>query len=145
MGNVKEINQKSKKFPTTTEEERQQQFMEVCNLDLQLLKNIAKLKQMFLEQTGVEIEPVTNFSDPKSFYYFSLLKVESRVSERTGTKFYTLTISDGVGSKKVNMWTNMYDRVKDVLTIGSFYISKFMKDNRGFIGFNASEPFRKIL
>ena len=134
---------KSKKHLPTSEDQKYQEFIDVCNLDLKLLKKINKLKATFQEETGENIEPVTNFDDPTKFYYFSIQKVEEKISAGKGVKYYSLLISDGATVKRVNMWKNMYDKVKKVITEGSFYITKFVKE-KGFLSFNASADFRKV-
>jgi len=132
-----------KKYPLTTEEQKYTEFIEVCNLDLRLLKKIEELKKLFFKETNMEIEPVTNFEDPTKYYYFCLNDVKEQLSGR-GTKYYSLMIGDGIISKKVNMWANMYDKVKGNLTKDSFYVTKFLKQ-KGFLAFNASAQFRKVL
>lgn len=137
-------NQKKKKFKPTPDGERYAQFMEVCNLDLVTIGKIADIRGKFLEETGLTIEPITKFEDPNSYYYFSLVRIEEKTSERKGSKYYKLTLSDGFGTKIVNMWSNMYDNVKAVLSPGSYYLTKFMKQ-KGFLAFNAAAPFRKVI
>ncbi len=132
-----------KKCNPTPEEQKYKEFIEVCNLDLKMLKKITSLKNMFMEETGESIEAVTNFEDPTKFYYFCLVGVEEKISPKKGTKYYAISISDGATIKKVNMWSNMYDKLKHVLTENAFYVTKFMKQN-GFLAFNASAPFRKV-
>lgn len=132
-----------KTYKSTTEEQKYSEFMEVCNLDLKLLQKIAGLRKMFYDEYNVHIEPFTNFDDDKRFYYFCLNHVEERTSQK-GTKFFSLTLSDGAMTKRVNMWRDMYTKHKEMLHPGSFYVTKFLKD-KGWLSFNASAPFRKVL
>lgn len=134
---------KIKKYNITSESDRYKDFLEVCGLDLVTIKEIAEIKKRFLEETGRNIEPITNFNDSNSFYYFSIKKIEEKTSPKQGIKYYKLTLSDGFGTKTVNMWSKMYDNVKGVLAPGCYYITKFMKQ-KGFLSFNASAPFRKV-
>lgn len=134
---------KIKKYKSTTEEERYSQFLEVCNLDLTTIKKISEIRENFFNETGRIIEPITNFEDSNSFYYFKLVKIEQRVSEKKQMKFYSCLLSDGFGTKTVNMWSNMYENIKGVISPGSYYITKFMKQ-KGFLAFNAAAPFRKV-
>lgn len=133
-----------KKFPPTSEEQRYKQFIEICNLDLNLLKKITTLKNLFYEETGRHIESITNFEDPKKFYYFSIVKVEERTSQEKGTKYYSLTIGDGATNKRVNMWSNMYTKLKPIINEGSFYITQFRRE-KGFLAFNATAPFKCVM
>lgn len=134
---------KIKKYKSTTEEEKYSQFLEVCNLDLTTIKKISEIRENFFNETGRIIEPITNFEDSNSFYYFKLVKIEQRVSEKKQMKFYSCLLSDGFGTKTVNMWSNMYENIKGVISPGSYYITKFMKQ-KGFLAFNAAAPFRKV-
>lgn len=136
--------EKIKIYAPTIESQKYAEFIEVCNLDLKLFNKIDELKKRFREETGAEIQPVTNFNDPNLFYYFFLVNIEDKVSANKGIKFYSLTVSDGIGTKKINMWSNMYDKVKNILSLQSFYVTKFMKQKQ-FLAFNAGAPFRKVL
>lgn len=132
----------TKKFKTTTEEEKYADFLEVCSLDLYTLKKINELKAKFKEEMDEDIDSVTNFEDPNKFYYFSIVKVKPEVSKK-GTKYYSILIGDGATTKKVNMWSQMYDKLKEVINEGSFYVTKFEKKN-GFLSFNATSKFRRV-
>jgi len=135
---------KLQKFKNTLESQKQQEFMEVCSLDLKKIKKIAEIKAKFFEETGRTIDAVTNFEDDNLYYYFSIVKIEEKISQKKQTKYYSLILSDGFGTKTVNMWSKMYDNIKSILHPGSYYITKFMKQ-KGFLAFNASAPFRKVL
>ena len=132
----------TRKFEATTPEQKYNEFLEVCNLDLQLLEKIAEFKRQFFEEYKIQIEPFSNFDNEKNFYYFRLLGVEERTSKR-GSKFYSVSISDGAITKRVNMWRDVYSKLKSVMIPGCFYITKFVKQN-GWLSFNASAPFRKV-
>lgn len=134
---------KIKNFKPTLEAERYEQFLEVCNMDLTTIKKIADIKRGFLEETGMDIEPITNFDNPNSYYYFSIVKIEQKTSLKKQMKYYSLILSDGFGTKTVNMWTNLYDTVKTIIVPGGYYVTKFMKQ-KGFLAFNASALFRKV-
>jgi DNA polymerase-3 subunit alpha len=131
-----------KKFPKTSEDEKQKEFLEVCNLDLGLLRRIHGLRNAFIEEYGFPIESVTNFDEPKNFYYFCLNNVEIKMT-KTGKKMYVMHLSDGATVKKVIMWDNMYKKLAPKLEKGSIYVTKFIKD-KGWLSFNASAEFRKV-
>jgi DNA polymerase III alpha subunit len=130
-----------RKFAKTPEEIKQKEFLEVCNLDLGLLRKIHGLRNAFIEEYGVAIEPVTNFDEPKNFYYFCLNNVEQKLT-KTGKKMYVMHLSDGATVKKVIMWDNMYKKLAPKLQKDSIYVTKFIKD-KGWLSFNASAEFRK--
>lgn len=133
-----------KKFNPTPDKNKYKEFIEVCNIDLHLLEKISKLKKAFLDETGEQIESIMNFEDPTRYYYFFLEKVEQKTSEKKGTKYYSVMIGDGFSTKRVNMWANMYDKLSKLLEPGQFYVTKFIHE-KGFLGFNASAQFRRIL
>ena len=125
-----------------TDETKQKEFMEVCNLDLDLLKKIHGLRKSFIEEYGFPIEPVTNFEAPDNYYYFCLNNVEQKLT-KTGKKMYVMHLSDGATVKKVIMWENMYKKIAPKLEKDSIYVTKFIKD-KGWLSFNASAEFRKV-
>jgi DNA polymerase-3 subunit alpha len=131
-----------KKFIKTPEEIKQKEFLEVCNLDLGLLKRIYEIRNAFIQEYGVMIEPVTNFEDPKNYYYFCLNNVEQKLT-KTGKNMYVLHLSDGATVKRVTMWDNMYKKLAPKLQKDSIYVTKFMKE-KGWLSFNASADFRKV-
>jgi DNA polymerase III subunit alpha len=133
----------NKKFPETTEDEKHLEFMEVCTIDLKLLERISNIKKMFTEEYKINIEPVTNFNNPKNFYYFMLVAIEEKTSAK-GNKFYSLTIGDGAAIKRVVMWSDVYVKLREILNVGDFYVTKFTKNNSGFLSFNAAAAFRKV-
>ena len=135
---------KLKKYKPTLESQRYREFLEVCNLDLTTIKKIAEIRAKFLEETGRTIEAITNFEDPNLYYYFCIVKIEEKISPKKQMKYYSLLLSDGFGTKTVNMWSKMYDNLKGILTPGGYYITKLMKQ-KGFLAFNAAAPFRKVI
>lgn len=135
----------SKTLSKTTEEERHQQFMEVCPLDLKLLNRIASLKEQFFNATGKQIESALNFSDPENYYYFMLVSKEKKISSWNNSEFFMLTISDGSGTKRVTMNDALHTRYAGILENGMFYVSKFYKNKKGYLNFNPATPFRKVL
>ncbi len=135
---------KLKNYKSTSSSEKERQLMEVCNLDLNTIKKIADIKKKFFNETGRDIEAITNYDDPKAYYYFSIIKIEQKTSPKKQMNYYSLTLSDGFGTKIVNMWTNQYEGLKQYLSPGGYYVTKFIK-RKGFLSFDASAAFRKII
>jgi len=131
-----------RKFQKTLDDVKQQQFLDVCNLDLKLLRKIHNLRKEFVKEYGLEVEPVTNFSDEKNYYYFCLNRIEEKLTKKN-TKMYILHLSDGATVKKVVMWDRMYKSLANKLQKDSIYLTKFIKD-KGWLSFNASAEFRKV-
>lgn len=134
--------QLTKKFPTTTQEQKHKEFIEVCSLDLQLIEKISNLKKMFIDEYQVNIESALNFENPKNYYYFILHSVEQKTTARN-KKYYALTISDGAMTKKVNMWEEVYKKNSVILEVGGFYVTKFYKE-KGWLSFDATSEFRRV-
>jgi DNA polymerase III alpha subunit len=131
-----------RKFTKTSDEIKQQEFLDVCNLDFNLLRKIYGLRKSFIDEYGIAIEPVTNYEQPDNYYYFCLNNIEQK-STKTGKKMYVMHLSDGATVKKVIMWENMYKKLAPKLEKDSVYITKFIKD-KGWLAFNASAEFRKV-
>ncbi len=131
-----------KKFNKTPDDIKQKEFLEVCNLDLGLLKKLHELRDAFVEEYGVALEPVTNFDNPINYYYFCLNNVEQKLT-KTGRKMYVLHLSDGATVKKVIMWDNMYKKLESKLKNNSVYVTKFKKE-KGWLSFDGSAEFRKV-
>lgn len=132
-----------KTYRLTPEEQKYKEFIEVCSIDLNLLKKIGDLKESFLKTYNMTLESVISFQDPKKYYFFCLNKIEERTSVK-GTKFYHLHLSDGASVKKVIMWSDYYKRLREILIEGGIYLTKFNKDEKGWLSFNATAEFRKI-
>ncbi len=132
-----------KKYINTPDAVKYSEFIEVCKLDLEVFKKIGKLKDLFFKETGMDIESVNEFTTPEKFYYFFLNRIETRFT-KNGKPYQALFLSNGAEIKQVNMWTKMYDKVKHVLEPGCFYITKFYKEDTGFLSFDASAQFKKI-
>ncbi len=131
--------------PPTTDEEKYISFMEVCTLDINLLNKIRSVKEQFLEANGVEIDAITNFSDPNDYYYFLLTSIEKKANSWDGSEYYLLGLSDGSTVKKVIMSYQQYEKLKLIMEKNSFFVTKFYLNKKGFLSFNSAAQFRKML
>lgn len=129
----------------TTEEEKYNQFIEVCSLDLRLLDRIASVKDQFFKATGRHVDSVMSFDSPEKFYYFMISGIEKRTSEWKKSDFYLIEVSDGSGKKRIMMNDDMYRKVSGVLERGAFYVTKFTKTKKGYLNFNPAAPFRRVI
>lgn len=132
---------KSKTFPKTTDEEKEKDFMKVCGADLKLIEKIAYLKQKFYEKKEEDIEPFTKFDNSDKYYYFCLEDIEEKLS-KNNRKYYQLMLSDGATKRKMIMWENSYVKRQEILEVGSFYVTKFKKEN-GWLNFDNEASFVK--
>jgi DNA polymerase-3 subunit alpha len=130
------------KFEPTPEQEKYEQFIKVCTLDLELFNKISNLKQEFLNQYNFTIEPVTSFDDPDKYYYFVLKNITPKFS-RNNRKYWSLELSDGGSIIRMVVWEDAYDRIKDLLEVGGIYLTKFSKD-RNWLRFQDGCQFRRI-
>ena len=134
-----------KNLQKTTDEQRYAEFLEVCSLDLNLLNKIASVKEQFMKATGLNIDSALNFEDTNKFYYFMITHIEKKVAAWDGSNYYIITISDGSALKKVTMNNDMYEKLRVILEANCFYVTKFFKNKKGFLNFNSSAPFRKVI
>ena len=134
-----------KNLQKTTDDQRYAEFLEVCSLDLNLLNKIASVKEQFMKATGLNIDSALNFEDINKFYYFMITHMEKKVATWDGSNYYIITISDGSALKKVTMNNDMYEKLRVMLEANCFYVTKFFKNKKGFLNFNLSAPFRKVI
>jgi DNA polymerase III alpha subunit len=132
----------NKRFLATSEQEKEKDFLEICGIDLKLMKKIANLKQAFFAGTGVHIEPFTNFDAPESYYYFLLEAIHEKKT-KNNRPYFECIMSDGSVKKKLIMWDNFYKRVESMLEVGNFYVTKFKKE-KGWMNFDTEAKFRKF-
>ena len=135
----------SKNLPKTTDEEKYAEFMEVCPLDLKTLNRIASLKEQFFTATGKQIDSVLNFEGKENYYYFMLNGKERKTSSYNNSEYYLLTLSDGSSTKKVVMNEALHTKYAPILENGSFFVTKFYKNKKGYLNFDQAAPFRKVM
>lgn len=130
------------KFEPTPKDIKYKDFIEVCSLDLQLFNKISKLKQQFKSEYDFNVEPVTSFDNPNKYYYFVIKDVVEKIS-RNNKKYWSLELSDGGTSVKIVVWSDAYDRIKDLVEKGGIYLTKFSKD-RNWLKFQDGCQFRRV-
>jgi DNA polymerase III alpha subunit len=130
------------KFEPTPKEEKYNQFIKVCSLDLEMFNKISTLKQEFYNQYNFNIEPITSFENPDKYYYFVIKNIIQKIS-KNGKNYWSLELSDGGSSVKMVIWEDMYDRIKDLLEKGGIYLTKFSKNNN-WLRFQDGCQFRRI-
>ena len=130
------------KFEPTPKDVKYKDFMDVCILDLQLFNKISKIKQQFKEEYDFTIEAVTSFDNPNKYYYFVIKDVLEKIS-KNNKKYWSLELSDGGTSVKMVVWSDAYDRIKDLVEKGGIYLTKFSKD-RNWLKFQDGCQFRRV-
>ncbi len=129
-------------FPKTTPEDKRAGFMEVCNFDLEKIERITNVKININKKSKRPIENIINFEND-DWYFFILEDVKEAVA-KTGTKFLTLKVGDGIGYTSLRIFSPMADKIRPDLKIGGVYVSKFEKNKGGFINFIRNAQFKKI-
>lgn len=137
------IKNDSDKFPKTTAEEKRVGFMEVCNFDLEKIERIASIKEGINKKSKRPVENILSFED--SEYYFFILENMQEAMSKNGKPYLILKVGDGIGHMNLRVFSPMSDKIKPELEVGGVYISKFEKNEGGFINFSRGAQFKKVL
>ena len=87
------------------------------------------------------INSIINFESSNDWYYFYLDKI-NKLKTKTGKNYYSLVVSDGAATKKLNMWDKQYEASRHILSEGCFFVSRFTKKD-DFINFDEKYPIRQ--
>jgi DNA polymerase III alpha subunit len=126
----------------TPENEKYEQFLKACTVDLNLFNNISKMKDDFLSKYNMQIQSVMEFENPNQYYYFVLVSSTKKVS-KNGKNFWSLEIGDGGSTRRIIVWEDGYDKIKNILKKGSIYLTKF-KDDDGWLKFQDGCKFKQV-
>ena len=137
-----DIKMDSSKFSKTTEEEKRVGFMEVCNFDLKKIERIAYIREEIDKQTKRPLDNIINFEE-EDWYFFILEDFKEELS-KTGKKYLTLTVGDGISVIKLRMFGNMVEKVLPQLERGRVYVSRFEKNEGKFLNFSRNAQFKKM-
>ena len=136
-----ELEAENRIFLPTTEAQKDRDFFEVSMIDFTIMGKIAYIQQEFKKHYGKNIESIINFNSQDEWYYFYLDKINTMKSEK-GRTYYSLLVSDGATTKKLNMWEMQYKQNSHILKEGYFFVSRFVKKN-DFINFDETFPIRQ--
>jgi hypothetical protein len=128
-------------FKETDKEQKDKEFFEVCEIDFTLAEKISYIQSEFRRLYNKEIKSVINFEDSQDWYYFYVDKIEE-MQTKTGKPYFSILISDGGTTKKMNMWERHYYKNKHILKEGKFFISRFNKNN-DFLNFDEKYEIRQ--
>jgi len=129
-------------FPKTSLEEKRAGFLEVCNFDLEKIEKISIIRETINKVTTRPVENIINFEDD-GWYYFVLENIQEDIA-KTGTKYLTLKVGDGITTQTLRVFSPMADKVKPQLEVGGVYISRFEKNQSGFVNFSRNAQFKKV-
>ena len=94
-----------------------------------------------MEEYGKPISSIINFESPNEYYYFYIDKI-NKLKTKGGKPYYSLVVTDGASTKKLNMWDRHYESNKHIIHEGSFFISRFTKRD-DFLNFDEKYPIRE--
>jgi DNA polymerase III alpha subunit len=129
-------------FPKTSLEEKKSGFIEVCNFDLEKIERITNIRTNINKLSKRPIENIVNFEDDN--WYFFILEDIKESTAKTGTKYLTLKVGDGIGSTNLRVFSPMADKIRPELAVGCVYISRFEKNQGGFVNFKRGAQFKKL-
>ncbi len=132
----------SDKFSKTTIEEKRASFLEVCNFDLEKIERISNVKMNINKKATRPIENILNFEDTD--WYFFILESMQESMAKNGKPFLVLKVGDGIGHMNLRIFPPLSDKLKPQLEVGGVYVSKFEKNDGGFINFQRGAKFKKM-
>jgi DNA polymerase-3 subunit alpha len=137
-----EIKIDSDKYSKTSAEEKRASFMEVCNFDLEKIERITNIKTNINKKSKRPLENILNFED--NDWYFFILEHMQETMAKNGKPYLTLKVGDGIGNMNLRVFSPMADKLKPQLEVGGVYVSKFEKNEGGFINFQRGAQFKKM-
>ena len=140
---------KSDTFPPTPDLQKNKEFVEVCNFDLQKIEEMAEIRNQLYQRAGRVIDSILNFSE-NDYYFFCLDTVQELVSEKGGS-YLNLKVGDGISTTSLRVFpsrkkveNDIYDVIKTNSQNKGIYISEFVKNGKGFINFKPNAKFKRI-
>lgn len=137
-----DIKMDSDKFSKTSPEEKRAGFIEVCNFDLEKIERITNIKLNINKKATRPIENIINFEDTE--YYFFILEEFKEAVTKTGKNYLIIKVGDGIGHTNLRVFSPMAEKIKPELEPGGVYVSKFEKNEGGFLNFQRGAKFKKI-
>jgi DNA polymerase III alpha subunit len=140
---------KNDSFAQTTPIQKNREFIDVCNFDLNKIEEMAAIKMELHKRAGRVIESILNFSD-NDYYFFYLDNVQEAVSEKGGN-YLNIKVGDGISTTSLRVFParkkvdgDIYDLVKANAQNKGVYISEFVKNAKGFINFKSNAKFKRV-
>lgn len=140
---------KSDTFSPTPELQKNKEFVEVCNFDLQKIEEMAEIRNQLYQRAGRVIDSILNFSE-NDYYFFCLDTVQELVSDKGGS-YLNLKVGDGISTTSLRVFpsrkkveNDIYDLIKANSQNKGIYISEFVKNAKGFINFKPNAKFKRI-
>ena len=129
-------------FSKTTPEEKRAGFLEICNFDLEKIEKITNVKEKINKKSKKPIENILSFEN--NDWYFFILEGLQEALTKNGKPYLILKVGDGIGSMNLRVFSPMAEKLKPELEVGSVFVSKFEKNDGGFVNFQKGAKFKKI-
>jgi len=143
------VSLKSTNHPPTPYEQKRAEFAEVCQFDLDKIKELSKLKTELAERAGMQIESILNFSED-GFYFFFVEKLETAYTVK-GNEYLIIKVGDGIGTTRLRVFPprqkrkeSFMDKMIKEAKPGGVYVSEFVQNEGGFINFKDGAKFGRI-
>jgi DNA polymerase III alpha subunit len=126
----------------TTEEQKRNDFIEVCNFDLEKIQFMMKIKRVINEKAKRHIDNIINFEDEG--WYFFVLEDFKIMLTKTGSEYLVLRVGDGINSTTLRVFDPLAKKLKPELSENSVFVAKFEKNDGGFINFSRNTQFKRV-
>lgn len=137
-----EITMESDKYPKTSEDEKIKGFMEVCNFDLQKIQRLTEIKSKVNAKSKIPLENLVNFEEA-GWYFFIVENIIEAISQ-AGKPYLTLKVGDGIAQTTLRVFSPLAEKLKPEMEVGSVYVAKFEKNEKGFTNFQRGTQVKKI-
>lgn len=123
------------KFPSTSEDLKRLEFIEVCNFDLEKIKHILDIKADVNKRAKREkpVETIVNFDD--NDYYIFVVEKFSLVQGKTGKEYLSMRVGDGISFTTLRAFEPTVQDLLPILAVNGIYVAEFVKNEHGYINF----------
>jgi DNA polymerase III alpha subunit len=132
----------SSKFPSTEENIKRAEFLEVCNFDIDKIEKIQTIKKHLEEKAKRPIESIVNFEN-NDWYFFVLEDYKILMTEKQ-KQYLQLKVGDGISTTSLRAFSPFSTEIQPQLDRGCVYVSQFEKNDKGFINFKHKAKFKKV-
>jgi DNA polymerase III alpha subunit len=129
-----ELKHNEQKFEKTSEKQKDDEFIEVCNFDLKYIERIFRITSDISARANRSINAINDYYDED--YYWFILESKMIQKTKTGKDYLTLKVTDGIGTSYLRLFGKDMNEVKDILEVHGIYVGYFKKNDQGFINFS---------
>jgi DNA polymerase III alpha subunit len=136
----------SSKFQPTSQEDKLNQFIEVCRFNMDHIQRVSKVTNQINERASkkkINLDPLTKFSEDGLYYFF--LNDIKRLTTKTGKMYLELIVGDGISKSKLRVFEPVATKILSELERGAFYVAEFVKKDDKYINLSRSAKFKKIV